>query len=82
MSPLPPSLLLLFLAVVVLLPLYNRWMRDRYAPFILSRTGKVLVLIATGGLLVAGIFGVTKVGAVILRPHIRAIVRYEIRGQR
>lgn len=35
-------------------------MRDKYTPFILSAKGKVLVLVATASLLVAGIYGVTQ----------------------
>lgn len=36
-------------------------MRDKYAPFLLSTKGKVLVFMATASLLIAGIYGVTKV---------------------
>lgn len=36
-------------------------MRDKYTPFLLSRKGKTLVLLATTALLAAGIHGVTKV---------------------
>lgn len=36
-------------------------MRDKYAPLLLSEKGKVFVIVATASLLVAGIYGVTKV---------------------
>eukprot|EP00752_Nemacystus_decipiens_P014689 g13085.t1 len=38
----------------------GRWMRDRYTPLLLSKTGKVIAIAATAGLLTAGIYGVTK----------------------
>lgn len=48
---------------MLVLHLCIRWMRDKYAPFILSKKGIVLVLMAFSGLLAAGIFGVTRVSA-------------------
>lgn len=36
-------------------------MKNTYTPFILSGPGKILVLLATSGLLAAGIYGVTQV---------------------
>lgn len=43
--------------------LFTRWMRDTYTPFILSPLGKALVLLATGSILAAGIYGATEVRA-------------------
>lgn len=38
-----------------------RMMRDKYSPWLLSAKGKALVLLASAGLLGAGIYGVTQV---------------------
>ncbi|CAM9899558.1 unnamed protein product, partial [Ectocarpus sp. 12 AP-2014] len=38
----------------------GRFMKDKYSPFLLSAKGKVLVLLGSVGLLVAGIYGVTQ----------------------
>lgn len=36
-------------------------MKEKYTPFLLSGTGKALVLLGSAGLLAAGIYGVTEV---------------------
>lgn len=41
--------------------LCRRWMKDVYAPFLLSTKGKALVLLSFAGLLAAGIYGVAEV---------------------
>ncbi|CAM9391119.1 unnamed protein product [Ectocarpus sp. 12 AP-2014] len=38
----------------------GRFMKEKYSPFVLSATGKALVLLGSAGLLAAGIYGVTQ----------------------
>lgn len=38
-----------------------RFMKEKYTPFILSKTGKALALLGTAAILAAGIYGVTQV---------------------
>lgn len=40
-------------------------MQDKYAPFLLSTKSKVLVLLATAGLLLYGVYGAREVGTYI-----------------
>lgn len=40
---------------------FCRWMKDVYAPFLLSAKGKALVLLSFAGLLAAGLYGVAEV---------------------
>ena len=39
----------------------DRFMKEKYTPFLLSTKGKALVLLGTTSLLAAGIYGVTQV---------------------
>lgn len=41
----------------------RRWMKEIYAPVLLSTKGKAVVLLAALALLVAGIYGVTQVSS-------------------
>ncbi|CAM9814630.1 unnamed protein product [Ectocarpus sp. 4 AP-2014] len=63
----------------------GRFMKDKYAPFVLSAKGKALVLLASAGLLAAGIYGVTQASQGLdvldLAPDGHFSIEYTVRSR-
>ncbi|CAM9835466.1 unnamed protein product [Ectocarpus sp. 12 AP-2014] len=63
----------------------GRLMKDKYAPFVLSSKGKALVLLASAGLLAAGIYGVTQatqgLDVLDLAPDGHFSIEYTVRSR-
>ncbi|CBJ26527.1 conserved unknown protein [Ectocarpus siliculosus] len=63
----------------------GRLMKDKYAPFVLSAKGKALVLLASAGLLAAGIYGVTQatqgLDVLDLAPDGHFSIEYTVRSR-
>ncbi|CAM9359667.1 unnamed protein product, partial [Ectocarpus fasciculatus] len=63
----------------------GRFMKDKYAPFVLSTKGKALVLFASAGLLAAGMYGVTQatqgLDVLDLAPDGHYSIEYTVRSR-
>ncbi|CAM9850692.1 unnamed protein product, partial [Ectocarpus sp. 12 AP-2014] len=63
----------------------GRLMKDKYAPFVLSAKGKALVLLASAGLLAAGVYGVTQatqgLDVLDLAPDGHFSIEYTVRSR-